>query len=51
MRRFQKEHGRTLGPELSVKELVETGRRTFRERFTLQTLALITNPLAKGGED
>jgi hypothetical protein len=42
---------RTLGPELFVKELIETGRRTFRERFILQTLALITNPLAKGGED
>jgi hypothetical protein len=50
-RRFQKEHGRTLGPELSVKERIETDRRTFRERFILQTLALITNPLAKGGED
>jgi hypothetical protein len=30
---------------------IETGRRTFRERFILNTLALITNPLAKGGED
>jgi hypothetical protein len=33
------------------EELIETGRRTFRERFIPQTLARITNPLAKGGED
>jgi hypothetical protein len=51
MRRFQKEHGRTLGPELSVEELIESGRRTYRERFILQTLASSTNPLAKGGDD
>ncbi len=51
MRRLQKAHGRTLGRELSAKELIETGRRTFRERFILRTHALITNPLAKGGED
>jgi hypothetical protein len=51
MRGFQKEHVRTLGPELSVKELIETGRRTFPKRFTLETLALVTNPLAKGGKD
>jgi hypothetical protein len=44
-------HGRTLGPEVSVKKLIETDRRTFRDRFILQTLALITDPLAKGGED
>jgi hypothetical protein len=51
MRRFQKEHSRTLRPVLSFKELIEKGRRTFRERFILQPLALITDPLAKGGED
>jgi hypothetical protein len=32
-----------------VKELIEIGRRTFRERFIVQTLAFFTNPLTKGG--
>ncbi len=27
MKRFQQEHGPTLGPKLSVRELIEEGRR------------------------
>ena len=27
MKRFQKEHGPTLGPDLTIRELIEEGRR------------------------